>query len=202
MLTDQLAIRKGSRILITGANSYLGSNIIDLLLELGYNVRGSIRGKKPWLDRLFEEKYGQGRFETLVTPSLGNPGAFDHSLVDVAGVVHVASDVSFNPDPNIVVTPVVAVTLNAPQVASKYPSVKRFVLTSSSSARLTPPAYKKLVVTEGTWNDAAVAAAWSEHTPPGPVTVYAASKTEGERAAWKWVEESRPGIVFNAVLPN
>jgi uncharacterized protein YbjT (DUF2867 family) len=91
MLTDKLAIPKGSRILVTGANSYLGSNIIDLLLELGYNVRGTVRGEKPWLDRLFEDKYGKGRFETLVTPSLEEPGAFDRTLVDVAGVVHVVS---------------------------------------------------------------------------------------------------------------
>jgi nucleoside-diphosphate-sugar epimerase len=48
----------------------------------------------------------------------------------------------------------------------------------------------------------AVATAWSRHTPPDPVMVYAASKTEGERTAWKWVKENQPGFVFNTVLPN
>lgn len=104
MLNDQLAIPKGSRILVTGANSYLGSNIIDLLLELGYNVRGTVRGEKPWLDHLFEEKFGKGRFETLVTSSLEEPGAFDHSLLGVAGVVHVVSYrrwLDFNTEPKV-----------------------------------------------------------------------------------------------------
>lgn len=55
-----------------------------------------------------------------------------------------------------------------------------------------------------TWNDSAVKAAWDENTPAQvkPLAVYAASKTEGERAAWKWVEENKPHFVFNSVLPN
>lgn len=55
-----------------------------------------------------------------------------------------------------------------------------------------------------TWNDDAVAAAWSKDTPPEekPFTVYAASKTEGERAAWKWIKEEKRGFTLNTVLPN
>lgn len=55
-----------------------------------------------------------------------------------------------------------------------------------------------------TWNDDIVALAWSGKAPDsakGYVT-YAASKTEGERAAWNWVEENKPGFVLNTVLPN
>lgn len=55
-----------------------------------------------------------------------------------------------------------------------------------------------------TWNDAAVKAAWDENTPAEakPYIIYGASKTEGERAAWNWVKENKPGFAFNAVLPN
>lgn len=35
-----------------------------------------------------------------------------------------------------------------------------------------------------------------------PFTVYAASKTEGERAAWKFVTENNPSFTLNTVLPN
>lgn len=54
------------------------------------------------------------------------------------------------------------------------------------------------------WNDSAVAAAWNKDTPAEKksMAVYSASKTEGERAAWKWVKENQPGFTFNAVLPN
>lgn len=55
-----------------------------------------------------------------------------------------------------------------------------------------------------TWNDDAVRAAYSNDTPldKKPYIVYAASKTEGERSAWKWVAENKPGFEFNVVIPN
>lgn len=54
-----------------------------------------------------------------------------------------------------------------------------------------------------TWNDAAVEAAWSSETPQESrgFQVYAASKVQGEKEAWKWVEENKPGFTFNTVLP-
>jgi hypothetical protein len=54
-----------------------------------------------------------------------------------------------------------------------------------------------------TWNTATVNAAFDENTPANakPFTVYVASKTEGERAAWKWVKNNKPAFVFNSVLP-
>ena len=91
MPQKQYAILPGSRILVTGANSYIGSNIIDLLLELGFQVLGTIRAEKPWLNELFDAKYGKGRFSTIVIPSLDAEGVFDEVLTSVAGIVHVVS---------------------------------------------------------------------------------------------------------------
>ncbi|BAE60257.1 unnamed protein product [Aspergillus oryzae RIB40] len=58
-------------------------------------------------------------------------------------------------------------------------------------------------MTVDTWNEATVKAAFDEGTPADakPFTVYVASKTEGERAAWKWVKDNKPPFVFNAILP-
>lgn len=85
------AIPKGSLILVTGANSYIGSHIIDLLLELGYNVRGTVRSPKPWLNELFEKKFGNNRFETAIIPVLEKEGALDDTMSGVSGIVHVVS---------------------------------------------------------------------------------------------------------------
>jgi hypothetical protein len=55
-----------------------------------------------------------------------------------------------------------------------------------------------------TWNEEAVRLAWDEQTPLDKkgMAVYAASKTEGERQSWKWVQEHRHSFVFNTVLPS
>lgn len=54
------------------------------------------------------------------------------------------------------------------------------------------------------WNDAVVQAAYGKAAPAEmmPMVVYAASKTEGERAAWTWYQENKPKYAFNTVLPN
>jgi hypothetical protein len=55
-----------------------------------------------------------------------------------------------------------------------------------------------------TWNDTSIKAAWDKGTSAEikGFMVYAASKAEGERAAFKWVEKNNPGFIFNSVLPD
>lgn len=50
-----------------------------------------------------------------------------------------ASDTSFGTDPSKVITNAVSGVKHALEAAAKETSIKRFVLTSSSSAALTPP---------------------------------------------------------------
>jgi nucleoside-diphosphate-sugar epimerase len=88
MSPKDYTIPQGSRILVTGANGYLASHIIQLLLEMGYHVRGTIRSSKPWLNRYFEEKFGKGRFETIVIPDMKKEGAFEIAVRNCAGVIH------------------------------------------------------------------------------------------------------------------
>lgn len=83
------ALQPGDRILVTGANSYLASNIIDLLLSLGYSVRGTIRTEKPWLDEYFNSKYGAGKFESVIVPDITLTESLVKVLGDISGVVHV-----------------------------------------------------------------------------------------------------------------
>ena len=46
------ALPTGSRILVTAANGYIASHVVDQLLVLGYAVRGTIRAPKPKLNEL------------------------------------------------------------------------------------------------------------------------------------------------------
>jgi nucleoside-diphosphate-sugar epimerase len=53
------AIPSDSLVLVSGANGYIASQIVDLLLELGFKVRGTVRSVRPWIDAYFQNKYGQ-----------------------------------------------------------------------------------------------------------------------------------------------
>ncbi|OGM51215.1 cinnamoyl-CoA reductase [Aspergillus bombycis] len=200
------AIAPGSRVLVTGANGFIGSHVVQQLLSLGYVVRGTVRSQKPWLEELFRSKFGPNSFESVVIPDLSDLDTLSKAMSGVSGVIHVATDVSFNPNAEEVIPKVVSATETILEAAARQPagSIQRVVLTSSASAATLPqPGVEGIVVTEDTWNIATVNAAFDESTPADarPFTVYVASKTEGERAAWKWVEKNKPAFVFNSVLP-
>ncbi len=111
---------------------------------------------------------------------------------------------SDSPDPNKLIPSVIAGTINALTAASKTPSIKRFVFTSSSTAILIPRLNEVFTITTSQWNDDAVAKAWepSPYEADRAFTVYAASKTQAEREVWKFVKEKKPGFVVNTILPN
>lgn len=118
-------------------------------------------------------------------------------------MAHIATNVSFSSDPNAVIPEVVAGALSVLKSASRTPSVKRVVYTSSAITTGFPQPNTPLVTTPQSWNTAASTLAWA----PGPYEedrkwpVYAASKTEAEQACWKYMEEEKPGFEFSTVLP-
>ncbi|KAE9570610.1 Aldehyde reductase 2 [Colletotrichum fructicola] len=199
------ALPQGSTVLVTGANGYIGSHIANTILEQGYRVRGTVRSPKPWLDELFQSKYGKDKYESITLSNFEDEEALAKAFDGVSAVAHVASDVSFSKDPNAVIPWVVKATETVLAAAAKFPAIKRVVLTSSSSAVIIPETNKPGDrVDENTWNDSAVKSAWDPSLAEDkkPYYIYAASKTEGERAAWKWVGKNKPGYVFSTVLPN
>lgn len=203
---DQPAIPKGSLVLVTGANGFIGSNISDQLLKLGYKVRGTTRNpaKNTWITSLFDGKYGTGNFELVSVPDMEAPNAFDEAVRGVSAVVHTATNFTMSPDPHAVIPGTVAGTINAMASAMREPTVRRFVLTSSSASALIPKPDTPGVVTTETWNDEIVEIAFRDppYEPERAYPVYAASKTLSEKEAWKFVQREKPGFVFNAVLPN
>ncbi|OJK04307.1 hypothetical protein ASPACDRAFT_37865 [Aspergillus aculeatus ATCC 16872] len=197
-------IPPGSLILVTGANGYIASHTIDILLQRGYKVRGTVRTAKPWLDRYFTERYREGRYESIIIPLLDDPEMCRRAMQDVSGVLHLASDMSFNSDPDAVIPWVKRAAIHLLEAAASQPSVTRFVLTSSSTAALLPTPGLKTVVDENTWNEVSVHAAWDESTPSEERAyhIYSAAKTEQERESWRWVRERKPQFEFSTVVPN
>ncbi|GKT55138.1 aldehyde reductase [Colletotrichum tofieldiae] len=180
---NESAIPKGSTVLVTGANGLVGSHVADQFLKFGYKVRGTVRdvNKNTWLSDVFDKTVA-----CLVPQML--------ILLGVSAVIHVASVMSFDPDPSKVIPPVVSGAVNAIRAAYAELSVKRFVFTSSSTAALSPePNVPGIIVTESTWNKKALQLAWAAaaNTPERAVINYAASKTQSEKEIWKFHDENK-----------
>lgn len=96
------AIPKDSIVLVTGLNGYIGSHVADQLLKAGYRVRGTTRdsSKVKNLVEQWEQQYGKNRVEVAIVQNMADDGAFDEAVKGVSGIAHVASNMSFSPNPN------------------------------------------------------------------------------------------------------
>ncbi|KAB2572771.1 NAD-dependent epimerase/dehydratase terH [Lasiodiplodia theobromae] len=126
--------------------------------------------------------------------------------IGISAVIHVASDVSLDPDPNKVIPSAVDGTLNALKTANDEPTVKRFVITSSSLAASLPNLSTEVIVTKDSWNEQAIRAARADppYLPERSEAVYAASKALAEKAAWNFYHDdpsNRSDLIVNTVLP-
>jgi nucleoside-diphosphate-sugar epimerase len=203
-----VVITKGSRVFVTGISGLIGSHVADHLLRAGYHVRGAVRNEHEaqMMHEIYRGRHGKAdeTFETIVVADMKVPGAFNNLLADCEGVAHVASDLSFSPDPNVVITGCVNAIRAILEEAQSTPSVKRFVYTSSSNAAAQPWSGEPRHVNSNSWNDHILDKAWAP--PPYEAgrayIVYAASKVACERAAWDFMQEQQPRFVFNTVLPN
>ncbi len=202
-------IPKGSLVLVTGANGYVGAQVVKHFLERGYRVRGTVRDadRASWLvDDVFKSEAERGDLQLVVVPDLAADHAFDDAVRGVSAIAHVASILSFESDPNKVVPPTVRGAVSILEAALKEPSVRSFVYTSSIVAAVIPRPGDNTHVEWDTWNEAAVQMAWAP--PPYEATrargsiVYMASKVEAEKAVWKFVKEKKPHFTVNSIGPS
>jgi nucleoside-diphosphate-sugar epimerase len=110
---------------------------------------------------------------------------------------------SFGKDPAKVIPAIVSVTLSILNSCSSVPSIKSFVYMSSSAAVSMPKPNMSFIVDANTWKEEDVKAAWTpEPWEEGQEwRVYAASKTEAEKALWKFRDEKKRHFKLNSVLP-
>lgn len=206
---------------------FIASHVTNTLLATGYRVRGTVRSadKLAVLQDIWEKKYGQGKFEVAVVPSIEKAGALDEALVGklispilcdvdvtnghlcypgVSGVAHIATITGFHTDPSQVIDPIVNVSLSVMKSCASQPSVKSVVFTSSSVAASWFQPGVERDIGEDSWNDVSVENAHSlpADDPLKPWHIYAASKVLGERAAWNFYKENKLSFVLNTVVPS
>ncbi|KAM0001760.1 putative NAD-dependent epimerase/dehydratase, tetraketide alpha-pyrone reductase 1 [Helianthus debilis subsp. tardiflorus] len=183
-------------VCVTGASGFLASWLIKRLLLSGYHVIGTVRdpGNEAKLAHLWNLQGAKERL-SLVKAELTEEGSFDNAIMGCAGVFHMASPVLgqiTNPREEII-NPAVNGTLNVLRSCKKNPSLRRVVLTSSSSAvRVKDKVDPRIPLDESSWSSVELCEKLKKW--------YALSKTMAEKAAWEFCNEN--GITLVTVMPS
>jgi dTDP-glucose 4,6-dehydratase len=139
------AISKGATILVTGADGFIGSHLVETLIREGFTVRAFVYYNSfnswGWLDKCSEDVKGQ--FE-LFSGDIRDPYGVKEAMRGCDAVMHLAALIaipfSYN-SPDTYVDTNVKGTLNVLQAAREL-GVKRIIHTSTSevygTARFVP----------------------------------------------------------------
>ena len=170
-----------AKVLVTGASGFVAQHVILLLLEKGYEVRGTLRSLK----RAEEVRSVLAKFNPKAkdiefsVADLGADEGWAEAVKDCMFVQHVASPfpATHPKDEMELIRPARDGALRV-LMAAKAAGVKRVVMTSSMAAIAYGHGDKRAEVSDETM--------WSN--PEGPDnTPYTKSKTIAERAAWDYV---------------
>ncbi|KAG7797783.1 hypothetical protein KL929_002626 [Ogataea haglerorum] len=190
-------------VLVTGANGFIASHIVDILLDSGYTVIGTARSESKFepLFGEFKKKYPNANLSYEVVTDITAEGAFDDLLKkhpEIKYVLHTASPFSFGHDKSfeeIYFKPAIEGTKNVLKSVKKYaPQVTNVVVTSSHAAimRITSEYFK---YTNRDWNPIKLEECKNEFE------AYCASKTYAERTAWEFVNHEKPNFKLTTVCP-
>ncbi|EJF56274.1 NAD(P)-binding protein, partial [Dichomitus squalens LYAD-421 SS1] len=186
---------------VTGASGYIAAHVVQKLLESGYRVRGTARGKK--VDFLREFWKANPHFEAVQIEDIATSD-FTEALKDVDAVLHMASPLAGTQtvETTIKASIISAIegTLNVLRQATAQ-GVTKFVLTSSWASLVDPDAkqgYEGLTLSEKDWGKTSR----EDLLQPGrsDMYVYSGTKILAEQAAWEFTKE-HPEVDLATICP-
>ncbi|KAF7310192.1 Epimerase domain-containing protein [Mycena indigotica] len=187
------SMAKSELIFVTGTSGFLGSHIVQQLLEKGYRVRGVARGEKAEQLKATYASFGDA-FEVVKISDLASD-QFPEALVGVDGLLHLATPMPGRVGFEEQLQKAVDGTLNIVVQAEKA-GVKKVVVTSSIAT------VKNMATGEGNtdkdWNPITKEYALASKNP---MVVYAVSKTLAERALWDWADK-HPHVDVTTLNPT
>lgn len=176
------------KVLVTGANGFLATHLIQQLLEKNYEVVGSVRS----LERAPKIFNHVSYFAANLTSSQG----WLEAMKDVEAIFHVASPLGHDNANNPQLIQEAVSGVEVVFQAAKNAGVKRLIMTSSQAAA-TPQAKTTGIITEDFWSD-----------PKNPeLNAYRLSKLFAEKKAWELAKKYQldlttilPGAIFGPAL--
>lgn len=191
-------------VLVTGANSFIGEHVMDLLLREGFATIGVVRSLDK-AKRVHDQFGNNSKLSFEIVPELSALDAFDHIFQkhgkEIINVIHIASPfISGATDfESQLLIPARNGTLGILNSVKRYSNdtVKRVLVTSSLLAvtDLSKMGDETVTFTEKDWNPAT----WSS-CQKNSFSAYAGSKTIAEKAAWSFLKQNKGKISFNLVV--
>ncbi len=165
------------RVLVTGANGHIGTNLLPMLVEAGHDVVPFVRdaADTTGIDPLGLE-YARG--------DVLDPEALRDAAADCDAIIHMAAVYTFSNDPEEVMAPAVEGAKNI-MAAAKTHGITRLVYTSSTVAIGTSTEPRELGRSD-----------WSDDTQ----LPYAIAKRDSERVIAKLADEA--GIELIIINPT
>ncbi|KAI0631858.1 NAD-P-binding protein [Trametes polyzona] len=196
-----------SKIIVTGANGYIGLWVVYELLKRGYSVHAAVRSttKVETLTAILRRRLPEAsdRLTGFVVPDITADQAFDEAMRGVEGVIHTASPVTDSMNtPEAYIEPAVNGVSSVLGSALRSKSVRRVVITGSIGGvanSIDPPPG---VHTEDHWNDVAIQVVEEKGGDAPGIVMYDASKTLSERAAWAFMAAHEPEAHFDLCVIN
>lgn len=185
-----------AKVLVTGASGFVAQHVILLLLQKGYEVRGTLRSLKraEEVRGVLAKHNPKAAGIEFVDADLGADKGWAEAVAGCQFVQHVASPFpAVHPrDEMELIRPAVDGALRVLRRA-KAAGVKRVVMTSSMAAIAYGHGDKRAEISDETM--------WSN--PNGPDnTPYTKSKTLAEKAAWDYVNGEGKGLELAVINPT
>ena len=186
LAAQAFAMSTPSKVLVTGANGYLGSHIVKQLLEKNYAVHAAVRdANSPRVSHLLELAGAEDRLNLFSIGDLATAN-FDESMKGCSAVFHTATPLTVKFDENDGKRDIYDPAMKSTQqlldcVGRHVDTVKCIVLTSSMSAAAPYP--EPQIKDESCWSDSG--------RQKGRDNWYGATKTDQERLVQMWVEDAK-----------
>ncbi|OUM51132.1 hypothetical protein BVG19_g218 [[Candida] boidinii] len=193
------------KVLVTGANGFLASHIVDVLLSKGYKVIGTVRSEAKYepLLKEFKAKYPQANISFEIVKDIAAANAFDEVLkknTDIKHVIHTANPVVFGLDKSpeeLYRAPAVDGTKNILTAIKDYGGqVENVVITSSHGTMVEFDRVVQPLIDENYWSSLT----WDQ-IGDNDMMGYSASKKLAEEAAWDFMKTQSPHFALTTLTP-
>ena len=184
-----------TKILITGANGFIGLHTVLHFLKAGYNVSATVRTKEQGENvRKTIAKHTDTQKLEFVQADLLKDEGWDQAVAGCDFVLHVASPYPAEApkDENELIRPAREGTLRVLHAAQKG-GIKRVVLVSSMAAVISGHERENREFNESDWTDISK----TDYA-------YAKSKTLAEQAEWEFIKsaENKAGMELASINPS